>query len=74
MSKKTGRNDYCPCGSGKKFKKCHLDKPTIVAPPIKGGPVLTMDMIRRVCETAYRNAEVEELIYAPIRTGKWPAS
>jgi hypothetical protein len=20
--KKTGRNDICPCGSGKKFKKC----------------------------------------------------
>lgn len=20
--KKTGRNDPCPCGSGKKFKKC----------------------------------------------------
>ncbi|MEO5579697.1 MAG: SEC-C metal-binding domain-containing protein, partial [Gemmatimonadaceae bacterium] len=19
----TGRNDPCPCGSGKKFKKCH---------------------------------------------------
>jgi hypothetical protein len=22
-SPKTGRNDLCPCGSGKKFKKCH---------------------------------------------------
>lgn len=22
-SDKTGRNDLCPCGSGKKFKKCH---------------------------------------------------
>ena len=21
--KKTGRNDPCPCGSGKKYKKCH---------------------------------------------------
>jgi preprotein translocase subunit SecA len=21
--KKMGRNDPCPCGSGKKFKKCH---------------------------------------------------
>jgi uncharacterized protein YchJ len=20
---KLGRNDQCPCGSGKKFKKCH---------------------------------------------------
>jgi len=22
--KTTGRNDSCPCGSGKKYKKCHL--------------------------------------------------
>jgi membrane protein involved in colicin uptake len=22
--KDTGRNDDCPCGSGKKYKKCHL--------------------------------------------------
>jgi preprotein translocase subunit SecA len=21
--KKTGRNELCPCGSGKKFKHCH---------------------------------------------------
>jgi hypothetical protein len=24
--KKTGRNDPCPCGSGKKFKKCHMGR------------------------------------------------
>jgi preprotein translocase subunit SecA len=24
---KVGRNDPCPCGSGKKFKKCHIDDP-----------------------------------------------
>ena len=23
--KNTGRNEPCPCGSGKKYKKCHLD-------------------------------------------------
>ena len=23
--KKTGRNDPCPCGSGKKYKFCHYD-------------------------------------------------
>jgi hypothetical protein len=22
MSEKKGRNDFCPCGSGKKYKKC----------------------------------------------------
>ncbi len=23
--KKIGRNEKCPCGSGKKYKKCHSD-------------------------------------------------
>jgi uncharacterized protein YecA (UPF0149 family) len=23
MAAKAGRNDPCPCGSGKKYKKCH---------------------------------------------------
>ena len=23
MESKVGRNDPCPCGSGKKYKKCH---------------------------------------------------
>lgn len=23
---KIGRNAPCPCGSGKKFKKCHIDQ------------------------------------------------
>jgi hypothetical protein len=26
MTKKIGRNDPCPCGSNKKYKKCHLDR------------------------------------------------
>jgi len=25
--RKVGRNEPCPCGSGKKFKRCHLGKP-----------------------------------------------
>ena len=31
MTDKVGRNDPCPCGSGKKYKNCHLPlerKPT----------------------------------------------
>src|SRR6185369_11333116 len=27
----TGRNDPCPCGSGKKYKKCHLQGDESVA-------------------------------------------
>lgn len=26
LDTKIGRNDLCPCGSGKKYKKCCLDK------------------------------------------------
>jgi preprotein translocase subunit SecA len=26
QGRKVGRNEPCPCGSGKKFKKCHLNK------------------------------------------------
>ena len=29
---KTGRNDPCPCGSGKKYKHCHLPIDTAVSP------------------------------------------
>ncbi|HIJ21192.1 MAG TPA: hypothetical protein HPP58_09105, partial [Deltaproteobacteria bacterium] len=26
LMKKIGRNEPCPCGSGRKFKQCHLGK------------------------------------------------
>lgn len=26
MGQRVGRNDPCPCGSGKKFKNCHMDR------------------------------------------------
>lgn len=32
MNPKIGRNDYCPCGSGLKFKKCCIDKPLNIFP------------------------------------------
>ncbi len=34
--KEVGRNDPCPCGSGKKYKKCHLN----AGPPAGGGAPL----------------------------------
>ncbi len=36
----TGRNDACPCGSGKKYKKCHLlaDEAATVIPPAPPNP------------------------------------
>lgn len=29
MKEKVGRNDPCPCGSGKKYKQCCLNKPPL---------------------------------------------
>lgn len=41
MEQKVGRNDLCPCGSGKKYKQCCLKYPTgrkkIKATLISGG-------------------------------------
>jgi tetratricopeptide (TPR) repeat protein len=34
----TGRNDVCPCGSGKKYKKCHLQADEAAAAPPSGPP------------------------------------
>jgi tetratricopeptide (TPR) repeat protein len=34
----TGRNDECPCGSGKKYKKCHLQADEGIASPPAGPP------------------------------------
>ena len=31
----TGRNELCPCGSGKKFKNCHINKYANSFKPIK---------------------------------------
>jgi tetratricopeptide (TPR) repeat protein len=35
----TGRNEVCPCGSGKKYKKCHLLEDEGVASPPAAPPV-----------------------------------
>lgn len=31
MAEEVGRNDACPCGSGKKYKRCCIDRPTTAA-------------------------------------------
>lgn len=35
MDKKISRNDPCPCGSGKKYKNCCIDKPISKPLPFK---------------------------------------
>src|SRR5882757_8691207 len=34
----TGRNEACPCGSGKKYKKCHLQEDEQTSTPPTGAP------------------------------------
>ena len=53
--RKIGRNDPCPCGSGKKFKKCCIDNPERVARYVYGlltyeevDEMSTGDIIRRL--------------------------
>jgi len=40
---KIGRNDPCPCGSGKKYKKCCIDRPLLEI--VKRMPVLDYENI-----------------------------
>ena len=35
MEQKVGRNDPCPCGSGKKYKNCCINKPIQKSLPFK---------------------------------------
>ena len=50
----TGRNDTCPCGSGKKYKRCCLRR----AP---ANPVMTSDRIAPPSSNAAANPILEEL-------------
>jgi uncharacterized protein YchJ len=44
---KVGRNDLCPCGSGKKFKKCHYGMPPIGSRPAQSPPPLPPHIIQQ---------------------------
>ncbi|MHC9543381.1 MAG: SEC-C metal-binding domain-containing protein [Vulcanimicrobiota bacterium] len=61
---KVGRNEPCPCGSGKKYKKCCIekDRERLSNPsPVKG---VTMDEYRR---QIHRHLTAEELRLLPVR-------
>ena len=52
MKEPIHRNDPCPCGSGKKYKKCHGYGPQAEAPPdsfvpVRTGPVPKLPPLRR---------------------------
>jgi SEC-C motif-containing protein len=44
---KTGRNDPCPCGSGKKYKKCCLGEQPVAAKPVGIAPAELVEARRR---------------------------
>jgi|LSQX01.2.fsa_nt_gb hypothetical protein len=44
--RKIGRNEPCPCGSGKKYKKCCLNNPQRLVQPMQG--VCTYETVKRM--------------------------
>lgn len=48
---KTGRNEPCPCGSGKKYKKCHLNTPMETMQSVEEEEEDTSDVFARYRKT-----------------------
>jgi hypothetical protein len=65
QARRPGRNDPCPCGSGRKFKNCHgvsapQERPSKSTKPAE--PPRTWLPFRTLKETeAQRRAEIEEI-------------
>jgi hypothetical protein len=47
---KTGRNDPCPCGSGKKYKKCHLAQDQAALKPAPQEALSVSDIAKRMAD------------------------
>ena len=71
---KPGRNDPCPCGSGKKFKQCCINKTVVSAPAAARVPIPTPAEINYLTSllNAKRYAELESSARA--LTSQYPAS
>ncbi|KAF3363220.1 hypothetical protein PHSC3_000236 [Chlamydiales bacterium STE3] len=65
MNNKIGRNDPCPCGSGKKFKQCCYGKPAAKKPLPFKATVLSqpkqIDLMARTFGQYIEAAEQEQL-------------
>lgn len=69
---KVGRNDSCPCGSGKKYKKCCLNKDAQKQGPIAHNPLTLMNQLvwsnelyRMVAQRLFSGLRDD---YAPVHT------
>ena len=65
MNAKIGRNDACPCGSGKKYKQCCLSKPVSTAAKKKFTAKLlsqpkAIDLMERTFGSAIESISKEE--------------
>jgi hypothetical protein len=55
---KIGRNERCPCGSGKKYKQCCARRPQSVPPVIDPAQGLLTRAVDQICQAAQRNKQV----------------
>ncbi len=76
MSEKTGRNDPCWCGSGKKYKKCHEEFDNKIAWYRSEGHVVpdhsmikTPEQIEKIRESCKINVAVLDYVAENIRVG-----
>jgi hypothetical protein len=60
---KVSRNDPCPCGSGKKFKKCCIDKiiPFTFSDGFSGEEIKSPKQILELVKARFTNKEVESI-------------
>jgi hypothetical protein len=79
---KIGRNDPCPCGSGKKYKNCHLGKAFAPESPNMGVPspsgilnhdrnslLLSLAALQLDPKNHGKNVRLEELIFNVLKNG-----
>ncbi len=84
---KIGRNDPCPCGSGKKYKKCHLGKEVVpktskMSEPLNSGILihdrnsllLSLAALQLDPENHGKNVRLEELIFNVLKKGETSGS
>ena len=75
MNDKTGRNDPCPCGSGKKYKKCCMNKDRLEAREEKKSESRFAEEFRKYMENRDENdlfGEEEYEVFAPISVDRIP--
>ena len=65
MADKPGRNDPCPCGSGRKFKHCHGPSGASAAAGVRPAARAEVDGLVRLAERHLRSRQFEQAV-APL--------